>query len=106
MGVVSRIFLRRRQAYRALFLVEDTDRAWWEFWKPKYKQEINYYAEIVLADLRKFCCATGSKFGADDRNTSRIVGRDEVWQRTMSYLNVSEDQIHQLVERIEGDGYE
>jgi hypothetical protein len=98
---LERIYLRRRQAYRALFLVENSDRRWWEFWKPKYTDRISKSAVIVLSDLRRFCGVGGSKFQSDARNTDRLLGRDDVWLRVMNNLHVPEEQIYQLVEDLE-----
>jgi len=63
-----------------------------------------YYGKnilIVLSDLRKFCLATGSAFHADPYIHAKNEGRREVFERIRSYVNVSENEIYQLTERLE-----
>lgn len=74
------IFYKRREAYTKTF-------------DPR-----NPYAQIVLADLRKFCRGTGSKYMGDVNKTHVMLGRNEVWERLMTYLNIPEEDIAKLVE--------
>lgn len=83
--------------------MERSDRRWWEFWKPRYEDRLSHHAVIVLSDLRKFCGVGGSKFHPDQRTTDRMIGRDDVWMRIQSYLNLTEDQVYKLVEQLEAD---
>ena len=88
--VIHRI-LRRRLAYRRLFFDASGN--------------INRDAEIVLADLRRFCRATGSTAvvspvskSIDPIAMAMAEGRREVWLRLMAHLHVDEKQVFNLVE--------
>ena len=71
-------FLRRRQtAYRTVFS--------------------GPVAEIVLADLAVFCRATTSTFHPDPRVHAVAEGRREVWLRIQNHLNLSDEQLLELV---------
>lgn len=77
---VSRFFdfLRRRQsAYRTLFS--------------------GPIADIVLADLAVFCRAATSTFHPDPRVHAVAEGRREVWLRIQNHLNLSDEQMLELV---------
>ncbi len=50
--------------------------------------ELNPFAEVVLADLRNFCYGTKSPYSDDALMMARLVGRQEVYQRVMNFLNV------------------
>lgn len=86
------VMLRRRSAYRAAFLGPDG--------LP------NDACQTVLADLVKFCRARESTAvvsrvtGAVDTHASMLAeGRREVFNRITHYLNLTEAQVHQLLER-------
>lgn len=88
--VIERI-LRRKVAYRRLFFDASGN--------------INRDAEIVLADLRRFCRATGSTAvvspvskSVDPIAMAMAEGRREVWLRLMAHLHVDERQVFKLVE--------
>lgn len=88
--------LRRRLAYRRLFFDASGN--------------INRDAEIVLADLRRFCRATGSTAvvspvskSVDPIAMAMAEGRREVWLRLMAHLHVEEKQVFNLVE-VDQDG--
>lgn len=73
------MLLIRRRAYRAVF---DT---------PEGKK--------VLADLRRFCRATQPT--ADINNvqaTYLLEGRREVWLRIATHLNLTEEDVYNLIE--------
>lgn len=77
------LFFRRRDAYRIVF------------------DPNSPYAQTVIADLRKFCAATGSKYRGDYEKTLIQIGRNEVWERINSYCNIPEDQLAKFVETLE-----
>lgn len=83
MNLIAKIFLKRKQAYRALFGSD------------------NIHAGIVWADLRKFCFGTGTVFHTDPYVHARNEGRREVFERIRSYVNVSDDDLYKMVERVE-----
>lgn len=87
---ISRI-LQRKQAYRHTFLDQDG--------KPHYN------AEIVLADLKRFCRANSSTVvvspvskSIDPLAMAMAEGRREVWNRLMAHLYVDEKLIFNLTE--------
>ena len=50
-------------------------------------------AEVVLADLAKFCRATESTFHVDPRAHAVQEGRREVWLRLQSHMKMSDDDL-------------
>lgn len=87
---ITRI-LRRKLAYRRLFMDANGN--------------INRDAEIVLADLRRFCRASASTAvvspiskSVDPLAMAMAEGRREVWLRLMAHLHVDEKQVFNLVE--------
>ena len=88
--VVSRL-LWRRQSYKRVFLDQDG--------KP------NRDAEIVLADLKKFCRAQSSTVVVspvsktiDPYAMALAEGRREVWNRLASYLYLDDKIVQNLSE--------
>jgi hypothetical protein len=75
------IFFMRRDAYRKTFDPKDQ------------------YAKLVLADLRRFCRGTGSKYMGDRDKTHVMIGRNEVWERINTYCNIPDEDIAKLVEQ-------
>lgn len=62
-------------------------------------------AEVVLADLRKFCRATSSTVtvspvtkSIDPIAMGMAEGRREVWMRLMAHLHIDEKQVFNLQE--------
>tara|TARA_R110000751_G_scaffold2075_7_gene11218 strand:+ start:4879 stop:5118 length:240 start_codon:yes stop_codon:yes gene_type:complete len=53
------------------------------------------HAEVVLADLAKFCRANESTFSPDPRAEGILQGRREVWLRISKHLNLTEDELQQ-----------
>ena len=53
-------------------------------------------AKIVLADLAKFCRAYESCVQPDERMTTLLEGRREVWLRLQEHLQLSEDELWAL----------
>jgi hypothetical protein len=94
--------MNRRRCYRGIFLDSDG--------KP------NPTAEIVLADLKRFCRAQSST--AVVSPVSKMIdpiamgmaeGRREVWNRIMSYLHIEDREITNLrdpYEDSQNDGQE
>ena len=61
-------------------------------------------AETVLADLSDFCRARRAPFVAGDAMaTGVLIGRQEVFHRIARYLNLSEDEVWELVSGRQGD---
>lgn len=86
----KKLIYRRREAYRRLFLSDRGD--------------ITPDAEIVLADLKRFCNATKASIRLADNGMvdpyamAVAEGRREVWNRLNSYLFVNEQVVHNLTE--------
>lgn len=81
---------RRKYAYRRLFLADNG---------------LNADAEIILADLKKFCRAAGSTVvvspvsrQVDPIATAMAEGRREVWLRIMAHLHIEDRVVFNLNE--------
>lgn len=92
---VQRI-LNRKSAYRRTFMDASGN--------------ISRDAEIVLADLRKFCRATSSTVtvspvtkSIDPIAMGMAEGRREVWMRLMAHLHIDEKQVFNLEEPNDGN---
>lgn len=89
-----KIVLRRREAYRALFLGGGAD-------------GLSQDAEIVLADLRRACCAdrptTRTSVGGavDPIATAMNEGKREVWLRIQQALRLDDAAIHRMMDASE-----
>jgi hypothetical protein len=82
MSILKSLFYKRQMAYKTVF-------------DPNGAQ-----SQVVIADLRKFCRATGSKWMGDYEKTLIQIGRNEVWERINSYVNIPDDQLAKIVEHI------
>lgn len=60
------------------------------------KEQPTPLADMMLADLARFCRARGSCFGATDRDTYVLIGRKQVWDRMTEHLHLSEAQLLDL----------
>lgn len=60
--------------------------------------------EIVLLDLREFCCARKTTFNKDPLIMARLEGRRDVFLRLAAYLNLDEETVQQLMEIDDGNG--
>ena len=87
---VGRI-MRRKLAYRRTFLNIDG--------------KLHNDADIVLADLRRFCRATSSTAtlspvskSVDPLAMAMAEGRREVWLRIMAHLHLDEKTVFNLIE--------
>jgi hypothetical protein len=60
------------------------------------KEQPTPQADMMLADLARFCRAHGSCFGATDRDTYVLIGRKQVWDRLTEHLHLSEAQLLDL----------
>jgi len=59
----------------------------------------NHEGEKVLADLRRFCRATTPTADVNnERITYLLEGRREVWLRIQAYLNLTEEDVYNLIE--------
>ena len=92
MNKIRNIILKRRMAYRAVFDLNSAQ------------------TDIVLADLRKFCRATTTPAVLSQQSgmidpvaTGIAIGRLEVWHRITQHLHVSDNDLYQMVENIEGE---
>ena len=56
-------------------------------------------AEVVLRDLARFCRANSSTFHENERVAGRFDGRREVWLRIQNHLNLSQEQLWELLGR-------
>ena len=56
----------------------------------------------VLADLRRFCRATTPTADVSNVNQTYLLeGRREVWLRILSHINLSDEEVVQLIEDYE-----
>jgi hypothetical protein len=53
-------------------------------------------AQVVLADLARFCRATESTFDPNERTHALLEGRREVWLRLSNQLQLTPDQLWSL----------
>lgn len=53
-------------------------------------------AEVVLADLARFCRANESTYTKDPDLQKHLEGRREVWLRIQRHLNLSPDELWRL----------
>jgi len=74
-----RFLSRRRRAYQTVFL--------------------SPVGEEVIADLARFCRATGSTFHPDARVSAQLDGRREVFLRIQQHLRLTDDQLWQIMGR-------
>ena len=88
--------LNRKTAYRRVFFDAEGN--------------ISSNAEIVLADLKKFCRGTSSTVmvspvskSIDPLAMAMAEGRREVWLRIMVHLHIDEKQVFNLEEPKDGD---
>jgi len=57
------------------------------------------HGQEVLADLRRFCRATLPTADVNNVHTTFLLeGRREVWLRIMSHLQLTDDDIYNLIE--------
>jgi hypothetical protein len=92
---VQRI-LNRKHAYRAVFFDASGN--------------VSPNAEIVLADLKKFCRAQSTTVtvspiskNIDPLAMAMAEGRREVWMRLMAHLHIDEKQVFNLEEPNNGN---
>lgn len=65
-----------------------------------YKGTFNtVHGKAVLADLKRFCHAVTPTANIDNPNATYVAeGRREVWLRIMAHLNLSDQDIYELIE--------
>lgn len=67
--------------------------------KTAYVQTFNFSDRAnraVLEDLARFCRANDTTFVKDERLSSVLEGRREVWLRIQNYLNLTNDELFEL----------
>lgn len=78
-GILNKMFGSRRNAYRTTFN------------SPEGRK--------VLADLRRFCRATlPTADVSNERTTYLLEGRREVWLRIQAHLQLTDEDVYQLIE--------
>lgn len=77
---IKNLFISRKRAYQNTFNPNSKD------------------VQFVLEDLQNFCRGRGSKFMGDSEKTLVMVGRNEVWERIQSYLNIPESKLAEISE--------
>lgn len=94
-NITRKLVFRRRDAYRRMFL--------------DIYGNPNADAEVVLADLKRFCCGSKSTIRMNSHNEIDPIamgvaeGRREVWMRLMEYLHLEEKTVTNLMETIGDD---
>lgn len=58
------------------------------------------HTAIVLGDLAKFCRANTPCIGADNDETNRLLGRNEVWHRIVQHLKLSDVDLFSLYAKL------
>ncbi len=53
----------------------------------------------VLKDLAKFCRANDTTFHPDPRTHALLEGRREVWLRIQNHLNLTTEELYQLLNK-------
>lgn len=86
-ATLRRMAMFRARSYRRVFMPNN---------------EIDRDHEIVLADLRDFCCANTTTFAVDPCVAARRQGRREAWLRISQHLNLDEERVQKLVELDDG----
>lgn len=91
---LRRSLQKRRGAYRALFAPGPA-------------------ADIVLADLKKFCRANTTPAVVspvtqqmDPMATGIAIGRQEVWHRIANHVHISDEDLYKIVGNDQGDNDE
>lgn len=83
-----------------------TPAAWWRRLFLTDEQRLRIAGERVIADLRDFCFAhannRGKVFDRDPLIMARRLGRREVFDRIITYLNLDESEVQKLMEIDDG----
>lgn len=79
-------YTRRADAYRALFMFANRD-------------GLGPQAEIVLADLAKFCHANRTTVNANETNMAILEGRRQVWLHIQQLLKLTGDQVQMFAHK-------
>jgi hypothetical protein len=77
------------------------DRAKRFLWNRRYSYRSIFNSppgKIVLADLAVFCRAAESTFHDNERVQSKLDGRREVWLRIQQHLQLTEDQLWEVLD--------
>lgn len=81
LDALRRFFSRRSTAYKRTFSAPD--------------------AQIVLADLARYCRAHEPIFHTDPCVAAFLEGRRDVWLRIRSHLDLSEEELFRMSVRVE-----
>ena len=80
--------------------------AWWRRLFLSDEDRLRMSAERVIADLRNFCFAHANNrrliFSSDPLVMARRLGRREVFDRIITYLNLDEAEVQKLMEIDDG----
>ena len=73
--------------------------------QPAYQKTFNTpEGRKVLADLRRFCRATQPTADVNNVNATYLMeGRREVWSRIMAHLNLTDEDVYNLIEEPSND---
>ena len=75
-----RFFRRRRSAYKELL------------------DPVDKRAEIILADLKRYCRGGVTTFSKDPYEAAFLAGRQDVFNRIVNFTNLTNEQIAKLQE--------
>ena len=78
--------------------IKSKETAWRFLFLDENGQGINRQGKVALADLREFCFATKTAFDTDALEMARRMGRKEVFDRIMTYLNIDYSKYYELEE--------
>lgn len=92
------------RSFKALFVMAVLPRRWVYRWLFTGENgELRRVGEHVLADLRGFCGADkATLFNPDPIIMARRLGRREVFDRIINFLNLDESKVQQLMELDDG----
>lgn len=80
---------------------------WWRRLFLSDEERLRLSAERVIADLRDFCFAHSNNrrmlFSSDPLIMARRLGRREVFDRIIMYLNLDEAEVQKLMEIDDGN---
>lgn len=112
MSSYNSVFLERMRAYKKVFTSKKLT-PWQKVqslfiplntaYKKVFNVEHDVYLTVVMADLRIFARGTGSKWVENQEKTLVMVGRNDVWERIISYSSITDQQIINYVQEIKND---
>jgi len=79
-----------------------------DYWRRQRNNYLTTFRSIagqaVLTDLARFCHANKSTFDADPQVAAALDGRREVWLRIQNHLNLTSQELYQLLDGRPVDG--